>query len=117
MYQLMFSVNSSILKDLTTSQGTGDIGFTSVLNSHSRRRELHPHLHIVVPNSGFDPQRKKWRKGKKGYLFNEFVLAEVWRARVFEAIKNIPTYHWLTSRKSQRNGLLIVKRSAMACLR
>jgi len=90
MYQLMFTVTSSILKDFATQQGIGSIGFTSILHTHSRRRELHPHLHLIVPNGGFDPQRKQWRKGKKGYLFNEFSLAKVWRARVFEAIKQHP---------------------------
>jgi hypothetical protein len=90
LYQLMFSVTSSILKDFATNQGLGDIGFTSVLHTHSRRRELHPHLHIIVANGGYDPKRKQWRKGKKGYLFNEFALAKVWRARVFDAINKHP---------------------------
>jgi len=90
MYQLMFRVTSSILKDFATRQGLGNIGFTSVLHTHSRRRELHPHLHIIVPNGGFDPKRKQWRKGNKGYLFNEFALAKVYRARLFEAIKKHP---------------------------
>lgn len=87
MFKLMFSVTSSILKDFAARQGSGNIGFTSVLHTHSRRRALHPHLHIIVPNGGYDPARKQWRKGKKGYLFNAFALAKVWRARVLEAIK------------------------------
>lgn len=62
----MFKVTSAILKDFATRQGLGDIGFTSVLHTHSRRRELHPHLHIIVPNGGYDPKRKQWHKGKKG---------------------------------------------------
>jgi hypothetical protein len=90
MYQLMFSVTSSILKDFSTRQGLGNIGFTSVLHTHSRRRELHPHLHIIVPNGGYDPKRKQWHKGKKDYLFNEKALAKVWRARVFDAINKHP---------------------------
>jgi hypothetical protein len=87
LYQIMFSVSASILKDFAQRNNLGKFGFTSVLHTHSRRRELHPHLHIVAPNGGFDPKRKQWRKGKKGYLFNEFSLAKVWRARVLDAIK------------------------------
>ena len=90
MFKLMFSVTSSILKDFATRQGLGNLGFTSVLHTHSRRRELHPHLHIIVPNGGFDLERKQWRKGKKGYLFNEFSLAKVWRARMLDAINKHP---------------------------
>tara|TARA_B110001454_G_scaffold76346_1_gene73931 strand:+ start:275 stop:1336 length:1062 start_codon:yes stop_codon:yes gene_type:complete len=99
MYALMFSVTSSILKDFAKRQRIGSIGFTSVLHTHSRRRELHPHLHIIVPNGGYVPERKQWRKGKKGYLFNEFSLAKVWRARVFEAIKQHPELSLINIKK------------------
>ena len=99
LYQLMFRVSASILKDFAARQGLGNIGFTSVLHTHSRRRELHPHLHIMVPNGGYDPARKQWRKGKSGYLFNEFALAKVWRARVFEAIKQHPDLSQVTLNK------------------
>ncbi|MDO7085591.1 transposase [Pseudocolwellia sp. AS88] len=90
IYQLMFSVTSSILKDFATRQGLGDIGFTSVLHTHSRKRDLHPHLHIMVANGGYDAQRKQWKKGKKAYLFNGFSLAKVWRARLLDAINKQP---------------------------
>lgn len=90
MYQLMFSVTSSILKDFATRQNLGTIGFTSVLHTHSRRRDLHPHVHIMVPNGGYNATRKQWAKGKKDYLFNEKALAKVWRARVFDAINKHP---------------------------
>jgi hypothetical protein len=90
LFQLMFSITSSLLKDFATRQGLGTIGFTSVLHTHSRRRELHPHLHIIVPNGGYDAAKKQWRKGKKGFLFNTKALAKVWRARVFEGIQKHP---------------------------
>ena len=99
LYQLMFSVSASILKDFAVRQGLGNIGFTSVLHTHSRRRELHPHLHIIVPNGGYNPERKQWRKGKQGYLFNASALAKVWRARVFEAINKHPDLSLATIKK------------------
>jgi hypothetical protein len=90
MFKLMFSVTSTILKDFATRQGLGKIGFTSVLHTHSRRRDLHPHVHIIVPNGGYDAALKQWCKGKKDYLFNGKALAKVWRARVFDAINKHP---------------------------
>ena len=119
MFQLMFSVTSSILKNFATRQGLGNIGFTSVLHTHSRRRELHPHLHIIVPNGGYDPARKQWRKGKKDYLFNAKALSKVWRARVFDAInkhpelslqniKQMPT-KWVVDCKKVGHGLPALK--------
>jgi hypothetical protein len=86
LYQLMFSVSSSVLKDFSSRQHTGELGFTSVLHTHSRRREMHPHLHIIVTCGGYDSSRNVWLKGNKGYLFNEFSLAKVWRARMLERI-------------------------------
>jgi len=119
LYQLMFSVTSILLKDFAKRQGLGNIGFTSLLHTHSRRRELHPHLHIIVPNGGFDPKRKQWHKGKKGYLFNEFALAKVYRARMFEAINKHPDLSlvniktlpkkWVVDCKKIGNGLPALK--------
>lgn len=90
LYQLMFSVSASILKDFALSNKLGTIGFTSVLHTHSRRRNLHPHLHIIVANGGYDAKKKQWKKGKSGYLFNEMALAKVWRARMLDAINKHP---------------------------
>ncbi|PCI61188.1 MAG: IS91 family transposase [Gammaproteobacteria bacterium] len=119
MFKLMFIVTSSLLKDFAARQGLGNIGFTSVLHTHSRRRELHPHLHIIVPNGGFDAKRKQWRKGKKGYLFNAFALAKVWRARMLDAIKKHPDLSlvnlkkmptkWVVDCKKVGNGLPALK--------
>jgi len=86
LYQLMFSVSASILKDFALNNKLGTIGFTAVLHTHSRKRELHPHLHIVVANGGYDVKKNQWKKGKSGYLFNEMALAKVWRARMLDAI-------------------------------
>jgi len=119
LYQLMFAVTSSLLKDFAKRNKLGTIGFTSVLHTHSRRRELHPHLHIIVPNGGYDPKRKQWRKGKNGYLFNAFALAKVWRARMLAAInqhaelslvniKQLPT-KWVVDCKNMGQGLSALK--------
>ncbi|GAK17699.1 transposase [Vibrio sp. JCM 19053] len=40
----MFRVASSTLKDFAHRQNQGELGFTIVLHTHSRKRELHPHL-------------------------------------------------------------------------
>jgi hypothetical protein len=39
----------------------------------------------VAPSGGVDKSRKQWKKKKAGYLFNEFALAGVFRARFLEA--------------------------------
>jgi hypothetical protein len=58
---------------------------TAVLHTHSRRLDYHPHCHVVVPGGGIDKLRRQWKKVKGKYLFNEFALAKVFRARCLEA--------------------------------
>lgn len=96
-YQVLFSVAQSTLKDFAKRQQKGEMGFTIVLHTHSRKRDLHPHLHVIVPCGRYDPHRKEWHKGNRQYLFNEFALAKVWRARMLDAIN-----HHETLRLSER---------------
>ena len=77
LYSIMFKVTASILKDFAAKQSKGELGFTSVLHTHSRQRNLHPHLHILVAGGRYDASKKQWHKGNKNYLFNAFALAKV----------------------------------------
>jgi hypothetical protein len=71
-------------------QLNGDAGAITVLHTHSRRLDYHPHVHLVMPAAAIDPQRKRWRTkgGKKagGYLFNHKALAKVFRAKLLDTI-------------------------------
>ncbi len=80
---------SSTLKDfgLNPKNMGAEIGMTMVLHTHSRRLDFHPNVHVVVPGGGIDKQRRQWKKKKGKYLFNEFSLATVFRARFLEALK------------------------------
>ena len=59
---------------------------TTVLHTHNRRLDYHPHIHVVVPGGGVDKAKKQWKKKKSKFLFNEFALAKVFRARFLEAL-------------------------------
>jgi len=83
----MFSVSSTVIKDFALRQNKGQIGFTSVLHTHSRQRDIHPHIHMIVASGGYDTVNNTWKKGCNNYLFNAFALANVWRARMLEGIK------------------------------
>jgi hypothetical protein len=63
-----------------------DIGMTMVLHTHSRQLDYHPHVHVIVPGVCVNRQRKQCTKVRSKYLFNEFALAAVFRARFLEAI-------------------------------
>ncbi len=63
-----------------------DIGMTLVLHSHSRRLDYHPHVHVIVPGVCVNKRRKQCIRLKGKYLYNEFNLAKVFRARFLEAM-------------------------------
>lgn len=88
VYQLLFACASSTLKDfgLNPKNLGADIGMTAVLHTHNRRLDYHPHVHVVVPGGGVDKAKRQWKKKKSKYLFNEFALAKVFRARFAEAV-------------------------------
>ncbi len=84
----MFSHNDRQL------QGTP--GGITVLHTHSRRLDYHPHLHLVMPAAAINGEKRLWRTkaGKKakrkrqsGYLFNHKALAKVFRAKMLQAIR------------------------------
>ena len=59
-----------------------------MVGMHARgRSRSRPHIHVVVPGGGIDKKRKQWKKLKGKYLFNEFALAKVFRARFIGALK------------------------------
>ena len=90
VYSILFICVSSTLKDfgLNPKNLGAEIGMTMVLHTHSRKLDFHPHVHVVVPGGGFDKQRRQWKKKKGKYLFNEFAMAKVFRARFLAALKN-----------------------------
>jgi hypothetical protein len=90
VYKLLFACISSTLKDFGANPKNlgADMGMTAVLHTHNRRLDYHPHIHVIVPGGGVDKARKQWKKKKDKYLFNEFALAKVFRARFLHASNN-----------------------------
>jgi hypothetical protein len=87
VYNILFDCAASTLKDfgLNPDNLGADMGMTGMLHTHSRRLDYHPHCHFIVPGGGINVRRRQWKKVKGKYLFNEFALARVFRARCLEA--------------------------------
>lgn len=81
------TVNAFAQNDLALQGKTGAI---SVLHTHSRRLDYHPHVHLVMPAAAIDQEKRLWRTkerdGKKHYLFCHKALAKVFRAKMLESI-------------------------------
>ncbi len=89
VYSIMFQCVVSTLKDfgLNPDKLGAELGMTAVLHTHNRKLDFHPHIHVVLPGGGINKRRGEWKKLKGKYLFNEFALAKVFRARFLETIK------------------------------
>ena len=93
LYDLMIRCSWETVKTFTQNdpQLQGNAGAISVLHTHSRRLDYHPHVHMVMPAGAIDPDKRLWRtkKGKdknKSYLFNHKALAKVFRAKLLDAL-------------------------------
>ncbi len=118
LYSFLFQSAVSTLKDfgINDKKLGADIAMTAVLHTHSRRLDYHPHVHIIVPGGCLNQPRRQWKKLHGKYLFNEFSLAKVFRARFLEAVRqsgyslpaNIPT-KWVVDCKHVGKGLPALK--------
>jgi hypothetical protein len=63
-----------------------ELGATAVLHTHSRTRDYHPHVHLVVPGGGLNLDSGRW-KAKRRYLFNSQNLARVFRAKLLQRLR------------------------------
>lgn len=88
VFDCLFKAVSATLKQFarTSEHLGGDAGMTLVLHTHSRRLDFHPHIHVVMPGGVIDHHRKTWTGVNDRYLFNEFALAKVFRAKFLHAI-------------------------------
>lgn len=91
VYSLLFKCVAGILKDfgLNPKNLGAELGLTMVLHTNNRKLDYHPHIHVIVPGGGIDRRCRCWRRVKEKFLFNEFALAKVFRARILEQIKDI----------------------------
>lgn len=94
----------------------GTPGAISVLHTHTRRLDYHPHVHLVMPAAALNTAQNTWRtKARKdnnvSYLFNHKALAKVFRAKFLKAIQaaglSLPKRYpknWIVDCKSVGTG-------------
>jgi len=93
LYDLMIRCSWETLRTFAQNdpQLQGKTGAISVLHTHSRRLDYHPHVHVVMPAAAIDADERLWRtktgKANKAYLFNHKALAKVFRAKLLEGIR------------------------------
>lgn len=91
VYSQVFACVQDVLKTFTKNDKKlrGSAGFTTVLHTHARNLDFHPHLHVVMPGASINKKTGLWRVKSSKYLFNHKNLAKVFRAKLLEAIVDL----------------------------
>jgi hypothetical protein len=93
LYDLMIRCSWETLKTFAQNDPKlqGQAGAITVLHTHSRRLDYHPHVHVVMPAAAIDADERLWRtktgNADKSYLFNHIALAKVFRAKLLAGIR------------------------------
>ena len=113
VYSLMFSSVKELLKTFTKNDKNlaGSAGFTAILHTHNRALDHHPHIHVVMPAASINLKTRLWRTKSSGYLFSQTAMAEVFRAKLLQALvdqglrvpKNCPA-QWVVDCKNVGRG-------------
>ena len=109
----MFACVQDVLKTFTQNDKKllGAAGFTTILHTHSRALDYHPHIHVVMPGASINTKTGLWRVKSSRYLFSHKALAKVFRAKILQAIvdhglsvpKDCPK-QWVVDCKDVGNG-------------
>jgi len=88
IYSLMFACVQDVLKIFTKKDKrlSGAAGSTTILHTHSRALDYHPHIHVVMPGASINTKTRLWQVKSSGYLFSHKALAKVFRAKTLQAI-------------------------------
>lgn len=113
IYTLFFACVQYVLKTFTQNDKklNGMAGFTTILHTHSRELNFHPHIHVVIPGGSINEKTRLWRVKSGKYLFCHKALAKVFRAKLLKAIvdhnlqvpKDCPE-KWVVDCKNVGNG-------------
>ena len=112
VYAALFAAAWETVQAFTRNdrQLQGEAGAVAVLHTHSRRLDLHPHVHLVMPAASLEVRQRRWRT-KCHYLFNHKALAKAFRGKLLAALKQegltLPTKlpdKWVVDCKSVGDG-------------
>ena len=91
VFNLMFKTVSNTLKQFSLNHDKlgAEPGMTLILHTHTRQLEFHPHIHVLMPGGVIDRDKLQWKTLPGRYLFNEFNLARVFRAKCLDAFNKL----------------------------
>jgi len=90
-YSLMFECSKNTLQTFTKNDKKlgGTAGLMSVLHTHARNLDYHPHIHIIMAAASINQKAKYWNTKNGKYLFNHKALAKVFRGKLLSKLTEL----------------------------
>ncbi len=90
-YNLMFEYSKETLQTFTKNDKKlgGTAGLMSVLHTHARNLDYHPHIHIIIPAASINQKTKSWNNKNGRYLFNHKALAKVFKGKLLSKLAEL----------------------------
>ena len=88
-FESLFAASSEAIKDLaaTFRHLDGEVGMTGVLHTNSRRLDIHPHVHFIVPAGALNRKKKLWKKKNGKFLLPREPLAKLFKGKLLAILK------------------------------
>lgn len=88
LYSLLFRCSAETMTEVAANPRHlgAEIGFLGVLHTWGQTLEHHPHVHYVVPEGGFSPDRCAWIRPRYRFFLPVRVLSKLFRAKFVEAL-------------------------------
>ena len=119
VFDILFRTTASTLKTIAADPRRSGLhaGGTAVLHTWNQQMLFHPHLHVVIPNAGFDVTTGMWRTGSATFFAPVKVLASLFRRLFLEELekahsRGLLVFHGTTARLANHAAFRDVIRKA-----
>ena len=91
LYSLLFRTSAESMLEMAADPAHlgAEIGFMSILHTWGQTLQHHPHVHCVVPEGGFSPDRTRWIRPKYRFFLPVQALSKTFRGKFVEALEDL----------------------------
>lgn len=88
-YDLLFKASSSAMRKVTANPAFlgAESGHLSILHTWGQNLSYHPHIHLLVPAGGLDPDGMQWIRSAKKFFVPVKALSNIFRGVFMELLK------------------------------
>jgi hypothetical protein len=88
-FDALFKASSEAISELASDHRHlgGEIGMTGVLHTNSRRLDLHPHIHYIVPAGALNRRKKLWKRKGGEFLLPHNPLSRLFKGKMLALLK------------------------------